>query len=385
MEFFRLIPTETTFEEGEVINDIISKLWVERYRDAGLFKLVCSPTKKIMEELLPINALISHADTNTVMIVENHEITASKGQAPTLVVTGSSAETFLSQRVATDPYLGQNGAPWNLDEDPRRLYDGSSWPYLFKDATAGEVILETIRQQIQDGYVPAIRSELVLDNVVVTSELTDSGALKDRDIKRGDLYTAVLELLDEINGGIKVVRPSIAHDNMKIVIHQGEDLTQDVRFSWAEGDIANAKYFKSNQRKKNTAYITNNFKGKYVERDTSASGWDKRVMFVDATDITTNPNDPATIWIYERLNAALDSQLETRAIREIRRHKQKTILEATLSLSAKSHYRVDYDIGDTVWVDGDYDISDEMRVIEFAESEDENGEFGLPTLSAKEA
>jgi hypothetical protein len=385
LEFFRLIPTNTTYENGEVINDIISKLWVERYRDAGIFKLVCSPTKKIMNELLPVGALISHADTRTVMIVENHEITTVKGQAPTLVVTGSSAETFLSQRVATDPYMGQYGAPWALGDAPLRLYDGSSWPYLFKDATAGEVITEAIRQQIQEGYVPAIRSELILPNVIVSNTLTDNGPLKDRDIKRGDLYATVLELLDEINGGIKVNRPNVSEPTIRIILHQGEDLVRDVRFSWAEGEIANAKYFKSSKRKKNAAYITNNFKGKYVERDTTLSGWDKRVMFIDATDITTNPNDPATIWIYQRLNAALDSQLDTRARRTIRRHKQKTILEATLSLSAKSHYRVDYDIGDIVWVDGDYDISDEMRVIEFAESEDENGEFGLPTLSAKEA
>lgn len=378
------MPTETTYEDGEVINDIISKLWVERYRDAGIFKLVCSPTKKVMNTLLPVGALISHADTRTVMIVENHEITAVKGQAPTLVVTGSSAETFLSQRVATDPDMGQNGAPWALGVAPLRLYDGSSWPYLFKDATAGEVITQAIREQIQEGYVPSSRSELILPNVIVSNALTDGGPLKDRDIKRGDLYAAVLELLDEINAGIKVNRPGVSEPAIRIILHQGDDRTQEVRFSWAEGDVANAKYFKSSKRKKNAAYITNNFKNKYVERDDSI-GWDKRVMFVDATDITTNPNDPKTIWDYRDLNAALDSQLNLRARRTIRRHKQKTILEATLSLSAKSHYRVDYDIGDTVWVDGDYDISDEMRVIEFAESEDENGEIGLPTLSAKEA
>lgn len=385
MDLFRLIPTDTTFEQGELINDVISKLWVERYRDSGVFKLVCSPTKKIMNDLLPIDALISHADTKTVMIVENHEITATKGQAPTLVVTGSSAETFLSQRVATDPYLGQYGAPWALGDQPYWLYDGSSWPYLFKDSNAGDVIIEVIRQQIESGYVPALRSELVLDNVIVSNQLTDQGPQKDRDVPRGDLYAVVLELLDEINAGIKVVRPSTTSDNIKFIIHQGEDLTSDVRFSWAEGEIMNARYFKSSKRKKNAAYITNKFKGKYVDRDTTSSGWDKKVMFIDASDITTNPHDPAVAWAYQRLNQALDSQLKTRANRTIRRHKQKTILEATLSLSAKSHYRIDYDIGDTVWVDGDYDISDEMRVIEFAESEDENGEFGIPTLSAKEA
>jgi hypothetical protein len=44
-------------------------------------------------------------------------------------------------------------------------------------------------------------------------------------------------------------------------------------------------------------------------------------------------------------------------------------------------YRADYNIGDIVYVIGNYDIAQKMRVTEYAEIEDENGEVGYPTLS----
>jgi hypothetical protein len=49
--------------------------------------------------------------------------------------------------------------------------------------------------------------------------------------------------------------------------------------------------------------------------------------------------------------------------------------------SQNYNYRTDYNVGDIVGVDGEYNTSTTMRVIEYVEIEDENGESGYPTLS----
>jgi hypothetical protein len=44
-------------------------------------------------------------------------------------------------------------------------------------------------------------------------------------------------------------------------------------------------------------------------------------------------------------------------------------------------YRRDYNIGDLVSIDGNFGQTAVMRVIEYAEIEDENGNSGHPTLA----
>jgi hypothetical protein len=49
--------------------------------------------------------------------------------------------------------------------------------------------------------------------------------------------------------------------------------------------------------------------------------------------------------------------------------------------SGSAQYRKDYDIGDLVTIQGNYDTSGIRRVTEFVEIEDENGYIGYPVVS----
>jgi hypothetical protein len=107
-------------------------------------------------------------------------------------------------------------------------------------------------------------------------------------------------------------------------------------------------------------------------------------MYIDASDIDVNPHDPDTAWAAAAIAGGLETLLETRANRKIKRHKRTSILEATVSPNARAIFRTDYNIGDLVYVMGNYDIQDIMRVVEYAETEDADGEFGFPTLAPYE-
>jgi hypothetical protein len=58
-----------------------------------------------------------------------------------------------------------------------------------------------------------------------------------------------------------------------------------------------------------------------------------------------------------------------------------SITQADVSENTDLRYRRDYNIGDLVTVDGDFGSSAVMRVVEYAEVEDENGTSGHPTLA----
>jgi hypothetical protein len=74
--------------------------------------------------------------------------------------------------------------------------------------------------------------------------------------------------------------------------------------------------------------------------------------------------------------------MNQRADRGIRKAKSDHLLEATLSEQAKWIYRVNYYLGDKVWLNGNFDFNSKMRVLEYTEIEDKEGEKSYPTLAA---
>ena len=70
----------------------------------------------------------------------------------------------------------------------------------------------------------------------------------------------------------------------------------------------------------------------------------------------------------QRGNQALGNQRRTQ------------FLETSINPTNRYQYRRDYNIGDIVFVRGNYNVSQLMRVVEFAEFEDETGEVGVPTV-----
>jgi hypothetical protein len=114
VDIFRLINNGSTWANGQLVHDIDTKLWVERYRSAGEFKFTGSPTTDL-RAALPVGALISHTNTYDIMIVENHEIVEDKTKDPILTISGRSLASFLEQRVATENHQGFDppGPTWS--------------------------------------------------------------------------------------------------------------------------------------------------------------------------------------------------------------------------------------------------------------------------------
>lgn len=377
MDIFTLEEDDSSYKNGELINGLYKKQWIERYLEPGEFTFMCVPTDEIRSKLA-IGTLISHIDTEEVMIVEDHEIEEKLGAVPVMKITGRSLDSFIESRAATDDGLGFRG-PGDMGLPPgspgSTLYDGTAWPYSWDDVTPPELAVKMLEKALEPTKVT--RTAFGIPNLAVSHNITTTYTSKKRDAKRGDLASQILEILGDIEAGIKSQRPNTAHNNIKLLIHKGVNRKDTVRFSYEKGEVIDAKYFWSSREYRNSAYISTRYQGKYVllGSGSGTSGLSRRVTFVDATDIEKAGTLARVAEIFDIL--------ETRAKRELRKsRRERQVLEAQISPLARFKYREHYKIGDIVRVDGNYGISSNMRVTEYAESDEGTGTVGVPTLEA---
>lgn len=359
-------PTSPTkLERGEVVNNLKSKLWVERYREAGEFKFVAD-AKSGVKELLSTGSLISHVDSTEVMIVENHEISDVRGKEPEIIITGRGFETYFDQRI-----VGSNKTfPTSTGVADYVLASDNTW----------DQVVVLIEEHV-------LASELLNDDneipyLEVLTTASGSGAVEERILKRGTLYSRVLELLDIDDLGIKIVRPGPwsplggGSVNIAVVIHKGEDRSDEVIFSYDTGEIESADYLWSIKKLKNAAMIS----GKWVETVVFGveTKFNRRMMHVDASDIDeTYSEAPVNPDLADIVTA-----MQQRGVEALAAQKEIALTKAEVSKDAtKAVYRTDFDVGDLITVSGDYNETSTMRIAEYVEVEDETGMSGYPTLT----
>lgn len=367
MDIFRFVnPTAPTkMEEGEILNGIKRKLWIERYRTAGEFSLTAPANSGLMEKL-PIGTFISHSDTTEIMMVENHEINDNKGEESDVIITGSGYETFLNNRI-----VGSNKAfPVSGVVADYPLSANYSWNQA----------VTLINNHV-------LASALIDDNnaipyLSIIASVSGTSYSVARTIPRGSLYESVLDLIAVDNLGLKIIRPGDwsplggSDPNVVLVIHKGVDRTASVVLSYDAGEIESADYLWSNKKLKNSVLIT----GKWVETILNFAGveYARRTMYIDASDIdesfTTAPSGADLV--------AVVAAMHQRGQEAIMSQKDLVLSKAEVSREVfKYKYRTDYDVGDLITVKGNYNEATSMRVTEYVEIEDETGESGYPTLT----
>lgn len=353
---------------GELVNGWDSLMWIERYRDFCEFELIAKIDTDI-QKILPIGTLISHAESTEVMIVENHEINQEKGSEAIIKITGRSFETFLENRVV--------GA--NQDWVDREMVIPE---YLMAPNYTWEQATRLINNHIRTDFLWDSKDSLLNVRAVNGVEVDESneevsyGVYQERVIKKGEVYSGVITLLEIDNLGIRTVRPNYWNNELTLFIHSGEDKSSSVAFSYEYGDIDSADYLWSNKKSKTCAYILGRWVDQFI--DSGEVGYDRRTMIVDASDID---NQFSAYPQGSDLDEVI-TKLLIRGYEALSMKNNVAIINAKISSSSQTYkYRTDYNVGDIVSVRGDYNTSARMRVIEHVEIEDETGESSYPTLT----
>lgn len=399
---------ELYFSYAELVEDWTSVTWIERqsYKKPSEFSIKGDSAMRLPEQL-PLGSLISHLDTAEVMIVENHSIKTKKGQPDSVEVTGRSFTSYLEQRyVSTQQYFVNPDLSYSIKvRHEESLASDKSW----------NQIVELINIYIQNDYKSVLyQDELKKVLASYGTSLASAGVTGNEAIRllpRDSLYNVVGELLKIDGLSLRAVRPSILGvqaglydippDYMVLEVYRGTDRTKSVSFSHEAGDIASAEYLRSIKKSKNAAFVT----GKWADLayvnglpplDVNTPDWlgypwppdidyalynagyDRRWAMLTTPDIddryTEAPSDFDELSILYpdlrgRARALLDSSNEV-ALSNV----------DIVSNSNTNVYRKDYNLGDLVAVNGEYDTEAFMRVTEFVEIQDENGFSSYPTL-----
>jgi hypothetical protein len=381
----------TDFYVDSIVEGYTSMIWTERFYSAGEFELKTNVILPTMKQL-PLGSLLGIAESNECMIVENHAVSTGDDGKTTLTITGRSFETFFENRVArpvdvsdwTVDSAVSMPKPLNANADTSNNWEFDAtgfnksslvaasimnyWAQTqdadYSDPKHGQGLGEAIPNFEADGSVAALYGTPVLPNRVMT-------------IKPGNVYENVLALAALDNLGVLNYRPTTVETfglspqetKLRTTIEQGHDRLEVV-FSTLQGHFRSTSYFWSIKDWKNAAFAFSNTRVSrvYNTSGSTAAGLNRRIGFVDATDLKSSTSTKETGQLTARGNAYLGQ------------HKKVVMFEGQVAPDIPYRFGKDYYIGDYIQVVGDYDFNERMQVTEYVRIEDESGEIAYPSL-----
>lgn len=350
-----LLTLDSNYQPANLIEKYGSLIWTERYASCGDFQLITNDISRFVK-LLPLESTVTLRESTVPMVVEAHKIEKKPPGAPVLTIVGRSFESVLDRRVTVK--LGH-------DLGPKVAWTESQK----KEADAA---YQAIFQTIGQGLYPPMNSSndaLSMINLIVPADygITGAPAPYNIDIKPGNLYSVVMELLAANHHGLKAIRPDSISNQIGIEIYNGADLTNDVVFDAKYDQFDDTTYFLSYTGSANTAYVISPTASQPVHKNTGLepSGLDRRVLYLDVSSDGTVDNSDARY---------------TRGLIELYKYNATALFDGHIAEQVAAGYNRDYFLGDIIRLDGEYGLSENVRVSEFIRSEDSTGVKAYPTF-----
>lgn len=344
-----------------VIDLYESLIWTDRYAANGDFELVVPSLNQYRRLLVP-GTKLALTDSDRVMTIETADIKTDAEGRTLLTATGISLENMLEDRVATD------GVSW--------MTTGAKWVLTGTPGNVCRQIFDLIcRQGILNigDIVPFIQN----GSFYPTGSIAETTSSFSFEIPMVSVYKAIKDICDQYDLGLRLIRDG---DKSKLYfeIYTGDDRTtqQSVRpaviFSPEFDNLQNISEMTSLADMKNIAYVFSKTGSLivYGEGATSdTSGFDRRVLQVDATDSDL----PA--------GAAMNALMLKRGQEALAAHRPLSALDGEISQFSKYKYMRDYRLGDLVEMRNSDGATNLMRVTEQLFVSDAQGDRSYPTLS----
>lgn len=348
MELFVL---NADFESIAVIDTYESMIWTDRYNAYGDFEIYFAMDESLLEYIKEDYYLwLKESDHS--MIIEDIKIDADTEEGNRLIVTGRSLESILERRII-----------WG-----QRIFSGN--------------LQNAIQTMLNENIIsPSVADRKIANFIFVPS--TDSKITSltiDNQYTGDDLYTVIKGLCEENNIGFKIV---LTDDNQfAFSLYAGADRSYDqtenpyVVFSPNFENIINSNYFSSKAGYRNVTLVAG--EGEGASRKTtvvgSASGLDRRELFTDARDISSDTEDGTLS------DAEYIAQLRTKGLKNLADHMITTAFEGEVEVTRLFKYGEDFFIGDIVQIANEYGNENSAYISELIISNSNEGLSIYPTF-----
>jgi hypothetical protein len=359
------------------ITQFTSAIWTERYASAGDFELVVQPNPSMIDRLAK-GTFLGLRGTKEIMQVETQSL-----ENGLLTVKGASLPNFLNERAA-----------WFANPE----YDGTdttaklSAEYTEELTTAGQIISTAVSNLVIHptpfgSYWAPINLDWARDQIpgLYLGRVDHNGAAKRLTISLGQLYDSISSLAQEEGLGFKLYLESASYTGsyvLKFATYRGKDRTSDqnsnllIRLSPKLDSLTDVKEINSISQYKNVFYVVykNEISTHYIPGLPIPTGFDRRVIVVEAPDLYFNPALPD----YAAKVAAFREQVARNAIAN---HVYIQAVDGRISQQIGYKFGDDYYLGDVIELEGFTGLLSKARVTEYIRSQDQFGEQEYPTLA----
>lgn len=351
-----LFVLDQNLEAIAIVDTYNSLIWTDRYQECGDFELYRSISKELLEYIKQDYYLVNNESEHT-MIIEKLLINSDPEEGNHITVTGRSLESILERRII-----------WGLKTISGNLQNG-------------------IKTLLEENIISPEDPDRKIDNFVF-EESTDPAITElgiDAQYTGDNLYEVIKKICVERGIGFKVT----LNDQKQFVfkLYAGVDRSYEqverphVVFSPSFDNIVDSNYIESKSSLKNVTLVGGEGEGSERKYATvgSATGMDRRELFTDARDISSDVGDGKVL-----TDAEYKAQLEQRGKEDLAENKDLTSFEGQAETSTMFVYGRDFFNGDLVQVADEYGHETKARVLEIITSEDEQGRSVYPTFSTVE-
>jgi len=348
-----------------VVDRFKSLIWTERFRQVGDFEIVTDSTQQ-NRTLFAEGTLLAMNRSNRVMVVETVEDGLEADGSSVFNISGRSLESIMEKRTTRRDNLLTGGIvsdKWEITDTP-----GNILRKIFDDICRTNTVIP------QDN-IPF----LVTGSLYPASSIPEPTEIITANIGKGNVYEATEKLAGQYGLGFRLTRnPSTF--KLQYDIYSGSDRTtgqtafSPVVFSPTLENLTSVKQLRSIETYYNVAYVTGKNGSLVVyaaEADANISGFDRRVMMADATDITLSAGTALTTALTQRGQEALAMQKMIEAV------------DGEIPQTSKARYDVEYTLGDLVEIQTASGAVQRMRATEQIFIDDEQGERAYPTLESE--
>jgi hypothetical protein len=355
---------DSLYRRVDVIDRFNSLIWTERRSSTGDFQLVINSSREARSRFLA-GTRIAMNESDRVMIIETVEDTVDDEGRRLLKLSGSSLETILKDRVA-------RGSMADLTTDPKWVLTGTP--------------VEIAEQIFHDICVTGILSEFD----ILSGVIEDPGSYPEDTILPPDdiitveidpttVYEAEKRICDMYNLGFRLVRSDAGQ--LYWDIYTGSDRTSQqttlpaVVFSPDLDNLRNVTELTSVAMYKNVAYVFSPVGTEIVyplDVDPEVEGFERRVLFVKADDIT------------DVIPADATEKMIRLGLEELAKARRFAAFDGEISQFSGYKYGRDYYLGDYVEQRNSDGFTNRMQVTEQIFVSDKEGERSYPTLSINE-
>jgi hypothetical protein len=352
---------DSLLRRNAVYDQFESFIWTERWQEIGDFELDLLSNLDVRSQFVVGAKLATNSSMRVMEVKSVEDVTDSEGKA-VLKVKGVSLEHILEDRAARHTLSDLETAPkWIIIDTP-----GEVARTMFDD------ICRTPSLYAADA-IPFLQPGSIYPADTIPESLTPIRWEQDP----ASLLSAIKEVCSLYDLGFRLVR-NFDTSQLYFDIYSGIDRTTrqgdfpPVVFSPNMDNLQNTTEFSSIEEAKNVAYVFSNIGSAEVFADgvdpLEAIGFDRHVLYVDASEITLEHPDPSGAMIQKGKE-------------ELARHRAKSIFDGELNPYGDYTYGVDYEMGDLVEMRNKDGIITYKRVTEQIFVTDAEGERSYPTLS----